>query len=150
MKNNEKKVVGSENKTREKTVSGVRYSSNSKTPIWLFDNLDRTGKFAFDLERKDFNYKEFLSKMISYSNMTWGEILRQTHDDGKSKHHILSPDTISKDAIKSIEKKQLIDNVGCVFSFAFQNKLRIIGLKDDEFFHVIWYDPNHEFSVVKK
>lgn len=76
--------------------------------------------------------------------------MRQTHDNGKSKHHILSPETLSKDAIKSIDKKQLTDNAGCIFSFALQNKLRIIGIKDDEFFHVIWYDPNHEFSVVKK
>lgn len=70
MRKNEKRVVASVSRNCEKVVSGNRYSSNDKNPIWVFDDLDKSGKFAFDINRDDFKYKEFLSKMIDYSNMT--------------------------------------------------------------------------------
>lgn len=37
-----------------------------------------------------------------------------------------------------------------IFSFALQNKLRIIGLRINEIFHILWYDPNHEVYPVNK
>lgn len=51
--------------------------------------------YAFDVNRPDFDHKEVLGKMINYSSMTWGEVKRQTHDDGKSKHHFLAPGSLS-------------------------------------------------------
>ena len=35
------------------------------------------------------------------------------------------------------------DNADALFSFALTNKLRIIGLRVDDDFHVLWYDPQH-------
>ena len=64
-------------------------SSEDKKPLWVFDRIDRQGEFAFNLSRADFKHREFLEKLIEYSDMTWSEIRRQTHDDGKSKHHFL-------------------------------------------------------------
>lgn len=56
-------------------------------PIFRFEKLDRNGSFAFDLNRTDFDAYDFLQKMINYSQMSWIEIEKQTHDNGKSKHH---------------------------------------------------------------
>ena len=90
------------------------------------------------------DHKLDLDKMIRYSNMTWAEIKAQTHDDGKSKHHVLDFDGISKDAKKRIEKMKLEEYSDSIFSFALTNLVRLIGIRKDEKFEVLWYDPLHD------
>lgn len=82
--------------------------------------------------------------------MTWADIRRQTHDNGKSKHHLLSAEKLSKEAQNRIISKQIEDYEDAIFSFALQNKLRIVGIRQKEHFHVLWYDPNHEICPSKK
>lgn len=79
--------------------------SDQCCPIWIFDNVDKDGEFNFDPNRTDFDCKNFLNKLLSFSNMTWSEIKRQTHDDGKSKHHLLAKQSLSKKAIDRINKR---------------------------------------------
>ena len=55
------------------TIKTEGYSSDNKKVVWRFDMIDRSGKFAFDLNRDDFQYKDFLEKLIDYSSMTWTE-----------------------------------------------------------------------------
>ena len=62
----------------EKSTSRSPNSSENMKSIWMFDKIDRSGDFAFNLSRID--HKEFLEKLIDYSNMTWREIRQQTHD----------------------------------------------------------------------
>ena len=129
-----------------KTTVRVSESSENLKVLWLFDRLDKSGKFAFDISRPDFDHKGFLDKLISYSSMTWSGVRRQTHDDGKSKHHFLSDAGMFSDEARArIDKLQLWEDTDRIFSFAFSNMLRIIGIRDRERFHVIWYDAKHEF-----
>lgn len=121
-----------------------------ETPIWRFDLIDRGGKFAFDLSRQDFDAKTVFQKLIDYGCMTWGEIDRQQHDRGKSKHHYLSVESLSEDAKASIKSRQLEDETDAIFSFAFQNMLRVIGIRQAADFHIVWYDPRHEFCPSKR
>ena len=113
--------------------------------VWKFDLLDRSGKFAFDLSRDIFDHREVLEKLIHFSNMTWSQVLSATHDAGKSKNHILDPEKLSKEAQERIVAKHLEGESDSIFSFALQNKLRIIGIRRGECFHAVWYDPEHEF-----
>lgn len=128
----------------KKVLLNFTNSTDVQCPVWLFSNIDRAGKFAFDVNREDFKHAEVLGKMIDYSNMTWSEIKRQTHDDGKSKHHLLQHDELSKEAQERFRAKRLDEDSDLIFSFALQNKLRIIGIRRDEKFQVLWYDPEHE------
>ena len=145
------KIVKDKKTKNKKTVTEERYSTDTLNPIWIFTDIDRNGKFAFDVGRKDFDSKDFLEKMIFYSNMTWAEIKMQTHDKkGKSKHHLISYDELSPIAqrrIKEIGKEEKLDSV---FSFAFNNLTRIIGIREDEKFLVLWYDPEHEVCPSNK
>ncbi|HIW49818.1 MAG TPA: hypothetical protein IAA10_02535 [Candidatus Blautia intestinavium] len=131
-------------KASKYTVKASGYSSDGEKVIWLFDMIDRSGVYAFDLNRDDFLHKEVMEKMIDYSNMTWAQVKQQTHDEGKSKHHLLSIDSISREALDRVKAKQLEDYSDAIFSFALQNKLRIIGIREREKFHVLWYDPEHK------
>ncbi len=92
-------------------------SNDGKCPIWMFDNIDKDGKFQFDPCRADFNHKDFLIKMLAFSKMTWREIKKQTHDDGKSKHHFLASESLSDEAKDRIVAKQLTDLTDYIFSF---------------------------------
>ena len=134
----------------QKTFSGIEFNSDTECPIWLFDLLDRSGPFAFDTSRPDFQHKEFLDKMIAYSNMTWAEIKQQTHDKGKSKHHMLDESGFSPAAWERVKAKHLEEETDAIFSFALQNLLRIIGIRRNAEFHVVWYDPKHQFYPSKK
>lgn len=119
-------------------------------PHFRFEKIDRDGKFAFQLKRKDFRHDLVLEKIMEYSCMMWSEIERQTHDDGKSKHHFLdNPNNLSKEAKERIKKLEIEDLADAIFSFAFNNKLRIIGLRQGDYFYVLWYDPEHEVYPVK-
>ncbi len=52
-----KEVKRSNAKGKKITVTaGV--SSDGKQPVWLFTNLDRSGKFAFDVIRRDFDHQD--------------------------------------------------------------------------------------------
>lgn len=44
----------------------------------------------------------------------------------------------------------LEDMADSLFSFAFNNTLRIIGLVNGDDFHVLWYNANHEVYPSKK
>ena len=126
------------------------FTSDTKVPVWCFDMLDKAGSFAFDTSRSDFDHREFLDKMIAYSNMTWTEIKQQTHDKGRSKHHMLDESGFSPAAWERIKAKHLEEYTDAIFSFAFQNLLRVIGVRRNEEFHVVWYDANHQFYPSKK
>ena len=145
----EKQTVRMSGSSEKQTVRRMG-SSENELSIWRFDRIDRNGKFAFDIGRSDFQHKEFLDKLISYSSMTWGEIRNQTHDGGKSKHHFLSFDSLSKSAQDRILALHMEEDMDRIYSFTLQNKLRIIGLRDNSEFHVLWYDPTHEVCISKK
>ena len=95
MSKNKKKVTGANAKEQRRTAVDKQSTENCKI-VWKFDLLDKTGLFAFDLMRPDFNHELILRKIIDYSNMTWSEIRRATHDKGKSHHHFLDTSGLSK------------------------------------------------------
>ena len=45
---------------------------------------------------------------------------------------------------------QLEESSDQLYSIALQNKLRIVGLRDKDRFHVLWYDPEHEVCTSQK
>lgn len=131
-------------------ASEAPYSSDGLRPIWCFDQLDLSGPFAFRTARADFDHRDFLDKMIAFSSLTWAEIKSQTHDRGKSKHHHLSPESLSPEALERIAAKRMEAETDALFSFALNNRLRVIGIRRNEFFHVVWYDANHAFCPSRR
>lgn len=134
----------------EKKTGRETFPENDKLPIFLFRNVDADGKFAFNPNRQDFAAEDFLSKLLAYSKMTWQEISGATHDQAQSKHHYISTENLSKDAWERINAKNLTDEIDAIFSFALSNIIRVIGIREGNKFHVVWYDAKHEFSISQK
>lgn len=143
---NHKKVITSNLNADSKIVKIPHFIKTSEgLPVFHFNKIDRDGPFAFSPCRSCFVTDVFLDKLIDYSSMTWSEIDRQTHDAGKSKHHFLSNlEGLSKEAKKRLSKLGLEEETDCLYSFAFDNTLRIIGLRCNDDFYILWYDQNHE------
>lgn len=149
---NRKKEVKTNLVYATKDVKIPRLKEESKgLPIFHFNKIDRNGPFAFAPCRDYFKSDDFLSKIIDYSKMKWGEIDRQTHDAGKSKHHFLNnADALSKAAKKRLAELDLDEEIDSLYSFAFDNTLRIVGLRYEKDFFILWYDCNHEVCPSKK
>lgn len=140
------KIIGKDTKTT------VRINSSTENMLveWVFDNVDKSGKFAFNIHRADFDHKIILERLLSYSTMKWSDVKRQTHDDRKSKHHYLDYERMSSEAKERITAKKFEEDVDSIYSFALNNIIRVIGIRDGCKFHVVWYDPKHEFYPSKK
>lgn len=95
-----------------------------------------------------------LQKLCYYSqawSLAWTDISKQMHDRGKSKHHYLDDvEKLSGDAKDRLKVLDIEDMVGNLFCFAFTNMLRVVGLRLEDNFYVLWYDPNHEVYPVKR
>ena len=138
-----KKTKQAKEKRNKNTVKSS-YSSDGRKVVWVFDKIDKSGDYAFDINREDFNHKLFLDKLLSYSTMTWTDIKNQKHDDNKSKHHNYPFEKMSNSAQKRFEKLDLDEYSDNIFSFALTSKLRIVGFRENEKFYVLWYDDNHQ------
>lgn len=147
-----KKQVVIKKSPNSKQTNTENYSSETLNSIWKFDKLDKNGDFKFDINATYFDHKDFVDKMINYSNMTWADIKKQTHDKkNKSKNHFLSLEKLSKEALERVKKLGYDESYpDSIFSFAFNNLTRVIGIKINEYFHVVWYDKNHQFCPVTK
>ena len=69
-----KKVVDSPSQRVKQIAGEKRYSSDGLKLTWRFDRVDRSGKFAFDPSRSDFDHREIIDKIISYGSMSWDDL----------------------------------------------------------------------------
>ena len=135
--------------TRKPTTGGVkeikrkRDPSENLRPVFSFADIDKDGKFAFAPKRNDFEIELVLTRLIEYSSMKWSAIRAATHGhSNKTKHHFLDYASLSKDAKDRIAIKQLQEQADAIFSFALNGKIRIIGIRKDEIFKIIFRNIN--------
>lgn len=123
-------------------------SWKKKSPVWAF-NLYRIQEHRWSVECEDFAIN-CVPKLKQFEGMTWEEILRQTHDKGKSSNHfILSLDLLCREAQKILMDEQCYP-VDQLFSLRIDNRRRLIGFLDDGIFCILWYDQNHEIVKSNK
>ena len=115
-------------KTKNVSYVNTNVDYNKLNPVFSFIYLDK--KYSIDectLEDKS----KFFSKLVKLSQMTWQDII-STH------RHGLGSETIKKDAIKCS-----INNVpeGCTFiALRFSEKKAMVGFRDKNIFHIVWFD----------
>lgn len=139
-----KKIV-SKKIDKKPTIVMAPVSSEHCKIVWVFSEIDEADVFGFNIQRSDFDCKFIFDKIIQYSKRTWNEVRKETHNDGKTKHHYLSEAKLSDKAEARIRKLQLGNRRDELFSFRLNGKCRIIGFRSGDKFIVKWFDPNHEF-----
>ncbi len=149
MAKNQKRTSGL-NAKREKQTRFEKSSTDNDLMLWDFSNVDADDCFKFDPYREDFEAKEIFSKVIYFSQRTWSELKKDTHDRGKSKHHFLADAVLSNEAERRISKLRLEERRDQIFSIRLTNTIRIIGLREGARFVVKWFDPEHKFCPSSK
>lgn len=149
MAKNQKRTSGL-NAKREKQTRCEKSPTDNELMLWDFSSVDMDDCFRFDPYREYFEAKEIFSQVIWFSQRTWSELKKDTHDRGKSKHHFLADAVLSNEAERRISKLRLEEHRDQIFSVRLTNMIRIIGLRDRNKFIVKWFDPNHKFCPSNK
>lgn len=103
-------------------------------PVWRFHTVDLDGPFSWPKGTQD--ELSVVARLHQFDCMSWGEI------EGGS-HHILSPSSLSREAIMRLEQIEKDDLVDKLFSFRMQGRSRFIAIRDRNIANLLWYDPEH-------
>lgn len=135
-------VATSKPNKKKEVVIPKRKSPDQMTPSWRFRRFDKDcAEWGFATLQK--HLTKVLDYLRSYEDKTWEEIKKMTHDDGKTKNHPVGFDGLKKPAIRRLHKIKM-DDIPGVFSLRFENKFRIIGIRDEAVLDILWIDPKHE------
>ena len=103
-------------------------TEDNKKCILKFSLCD-DNKFKMD-NMNSRNIKEFIKFAKKVENMTWKDI---RNDQG-----------LKYEAIKQLKPPIYISSDITLHSMRMGQKSRVIGFKENEFFYIVWFDPNHQ------
>lgn len=119
----------------------------SKHPSWRFERADTEYRWSIVYA----GFSEIIRSLRNFERMTWGEIAKQTHDNGKSSNHYVALNDLCKEAQKRFSELNLEEYADQVYSLRLMNKTRIYGILRDGIFSILWYEEEHEiYPSVKK
>lgn len=99
---------------------------------------------------KSYFIKEIYPKLKEFESLTWREIETQTFGrKNKTKHHSIEVSRLDDVARKRLKKLQL-DDIDEVYSLRLEGKLRLFGLRKDNYFNLLWVDMDHQVCPVSK
>ncbi|WP_437834337.1 hypothetical protein [Sorangium sp. So ce1153] len=99
---------------------------------------DFDGPYSWNLFSKaDLDF--LLLKIREIESRAWVEI-----DKNKKHDHYIDWDKLSQEAQRRLEALELDDGRDSLFSFRIGGKLRIYGLRINNVFCVLWWDPEHK------
>jgi hypothetical protein len=124
------------------------HPSDDLFPKWCFLLMDiNWDKYGW--EKLTSQQTSQLLKYISGTqSMKWNEIKKKNSKSGKYNKNVPTSEIIKvvQDRLKYLK----MDDTDEIFSFHVTNMARIWGIKENETFKFLWYDPNHEICPTKK
>jgi len=118
-----------------------------QSPKWGFKHLDRDGAFGWKTIGKENWENRVLPTLCDFERMTWSQIEQAAggRSAGTNHHSLAVPDDITKEAIDRLIELKL-ENVPQLYSLRLTNLIRIIGIRDNDTFNLLWYDPEHKIA----
>lgn len=108
---------------------------------------DIHGMIQTELSETSF-MRYILPKLRDFEKTTWDTINKQTHDDGKSSNHYVDSKDFCKRAQDRLSALKLDDAE--LYSLRIDNKKRLYGIRNMNYFEIIWIDFNHSVYPVQK
>ncbi len=145
----------SKKRNRKKPTKKIRLSEERKARggkkaekydhavlVWYTDAIDDGGKWSWKKIRPKTWFRHICPAKHNFSTMKWSEIKGD-------RHHSVPTCRIIKEA-----KDRLFDidqgDVDTLYSLAIGGEKRIWGIKSENKFKVLWWDPNHEICTSPK
>jgi len=104
-------------------------------PVWKVGRTDFGGPWC-PKRMAEANLHQILDKLKSIENSTWPDIER-----GGS--HFIPVSNVIKDAQARLRHLKL-DDIDQLFSLRLTGAERLWGLRTNDVFSLLWWDPNHE------
>jgi len=113
---------------------------NSEQVAWRFGWIDRDEacRWSFESVAAD-KLAEIIKKLGDWEGKTWAQILTE---DKKAQHDV-ALESLIPDAQAQLQKMKL-DDFDALFRFRFSGKERLWGVRIDNIFYLLWWDPEHE------
>lgn len=138
-------IVGQANTTKKVPPLPALVGRSSGQPRWLLSriDLDGCGDGLFGWLGLDHgSMRELLSRLQNAERSTWQDLERQGS-------HFLTFEKLAKEARDRIEARRIAET-DRIYSLRCTGEYRIIGLRFEDDFFVIWHDPGHRFCPSKK
>ncbi|MBF0463264.1 MAG: hypothetical protein HQL87_18010 [Magnetococcales bacterium] len=114
-----------------------------RKPSWRFGVMDTDGPFGWNVPIEGVAPLLYvLPKLKEFETMTWQEIAGR-------RHHNIPVDTLSTNAKRRLSDLNL-DDIDEVFSLALMGLQRVVGIRDQNVFRVLWWDPEHQVCLSHK
>ncbi len=134
-KNRRKTVPQSASRNEDKKEARFKHPNiTDGKPCWRFSNTDRDGDFAWPKGEPEEG--TIVTKLHDFDSMKWKDI------EG-SRHHFLTPSSLSSSAVKRLVEIEKDDQIDHLFSFALGGVQRIICIRQNDIAMLLWYDPCH-------
>jgi hypothetical protein len=105
------------------------------------------GQFEWGQVSDPRRVRTILRRVMELEGKTWFDLQKA---DVSLHAHELSANRLSPEAEQAIADAKLDAEVDQLFQVGVSGKQRIIGLRYESEFHVVWWDPMHEFCPSKK
>jgi hypothetical protein len=89
------------------------------------------------------------SSIASFETMTWSEIEKKVGPHGTRHNHPMPVSDICPDARKRL-RELVLDDFDTLYSLRITGERRLWGIRDNEAFYILWWDPHHSVCPVKK
>jgi hypothetical protein len=117
--------------------------------VWRVSRLDFEGPFGW----LKANSRGILMHVRDYlgnlENNTWREIDQRTGPDGRRCNRYLPVTEICQDAKNRLQELQL-DDYQHLYELRLTNVQRIFGLRSNEEYYILWWDPDHKVCLTGK
>jgi len=108
-------------------------STEQLSPIFSFRYLQRSTPYCISCCSND-EKASFADKMNKLSQLTWADIKR-------APRHGLGCEKIDRNSIRATIPERVTDDTA-ILAFRFHGKAPMVGFRDRETFHVLWFDAN--------
>lgn len=135
---NEKEFIG-----RNDFWEKLQSKCSKEIPIALIDKIE-------DVICRNVFFEKIYPKLKDLESNTWDEIRLQTHRGKggmKSNNHLVQVGKLCEKARKRLVDLKLDDNDE-LYSLRLEGKIRIYGIRKENYLDIIWVDLNHEVYPV--
>ncbi len=113
----------------------------SEPPVWQTGVIDIDGPWGWRRIAHNEFFSKILPKIQSFESMQWNEIL------GRNSHEVKVEQIIKKAQKRLIDLN--LDDFETLVSLRLTGPKRIWGIKIQNVFKILWWDPEHEICPSK-
>jgi hypothetical protein len=110
-------------------------------PLWKVERIDYDGPWCPKIMSRDI-LLDVIQKLKNFESMTWPQI------EAQGGHNVAVGRIIKKAQKRLIDIK--IDDIDSLFSLRFSGEKRLWGIRINNVFKILWWDPNHEICPATK